>query len=515
MLPPIPLSRTTSPTRRCNLKPLRTTCVVIPKSAGRRCSCDLSNLGHHRSLPGSLGNGCNGCMDLMMPNDSMFLFIESREHPMHVGGLSLFEPPQGAGPEFVREFTERLVANDEFQPMFRKHPATIGGGIARVAWAYDDDIDIDYHVRRSALPSPGRVRDLLELTSRLHTSLLDRHRPLWELHVVEGLNDGRFAMYTKMHHALIDGVSAMKLAQRTLSADPDDAEVRAIWNLPPRPRTRPPSDGSSLLDALFKMAGSVVGLAPSTLKLARAALLEQQLTLPFAAPHSMFNVKVGGARRCAAQSWSLDRIKSVKQAAGVTVNDAVLAMCAGALRYYLIERNALPDRPLIAMVPVSLRSKEDADAGGNLVGSVLCNLATHVDDPAQRIQTISASMDGNKKVLSELPQLQVLALSALNMAPLTLAGVPGFLSAVPPPFNIVISNVPGPVDPLYYGTARLDGSYPLSNIPDGQALNITLVNNAGNLDFGLVGCRRSVPHLQRLLAHLESSLKDLEQAVGI
>lgn len=357
MLPPIPLSRTTSPTRRCNLKPLRTTCVVIPKSAGRRCSCDLPNLGHHRSLPGSLGNGCNGCMDLMMPNDSMFLFIESREHPMHVGGLSLFEPPQGAGPEFVREFTERLVANDEFQPMFRKHPATIGGGIARVAWAYDDDIDIDYHVRRSALPSPGRVRDLLELTSRLHTSLLDRHRPLWELHVVEGLNDGRFAMYTKMHHALIDGVSAMKLAQRTLSADPDDAEVRAIWNLPPRPRTRPPSDGSSLLDALFKMAGSVVGLAPSTLKLARAALLEQQLTLPFAAPHSMFNVKVGGARRCAAQSWSLDRIKSVKQAAGVTVNDAVLAMCAGALRYYLIERNALPDRPLIAMVPVSLRPK--------------------------------------------------------------------------------------------------------------------------------------------------------------
>lgn len=199
----------------------------------------------------------------------------------------------------------------------------------------------------------------------------------------------------------------------------------------------------------------------------------------------------------------------------MTVNDAVLAMCAGALRYYLIERNALPDRPLIAMVPVSLRSKEDADAGGNLVGSVLCNLATHVDDPAQRIQTISASMDGNKKVLSELPQLQVLALSALNMAPLTLAGVPGFLSAVPPPFNIVISNVPGPVDLLYYGTARLDGSYPLSNIPDGQALNITLVNNAGNLDFGLVGCRRSVPHLQRLLAHLESSLKDLEQAVGI
>jgi WS/DGAT/MGAT family acyltransferase len=229
----------------------------------------------------------------------------------------------------------------------------------------------------------------------------------------------------------------------------------------------------------------------------------------------MLNVKVGGARRCAAQSWSLDRVKAVKQAAGVTVNDAVLAMCAGALRSYLIEQNALPETPLIAMVPVSLRSEADADAGGNQVGSILCNLATDFEDPARRIQVISESMRGNKKVLSELPRLQVLALSALNIAPLTLAGVPGFLRAVPPPFNVVISNVPGPAEQMYYGGARLDGSYPLSNIPDGQALNITLVNNAGSLDFGLVGCRRSLPHLQRLLAHLEESLKDLERAVGV
>ncbi|MDC8982262.1 wax ester/triacylglycerol synthase family O-acyltransferase [Mycobacterium marinum] len=454
-------------------------------------------------------------MELMMPTDSMFLFVESREHPMHVGGLSLFEPPEGAGPDFVRNFYEALVANDEFQPTFRKHPATIGGGIARVAWAYDDDLDVDYHVRRSALPSPGRVRDLLELTSRLHTSLLDRHRPLWELHVVEGLSDGRFAMYAKMHHALIDGVSAAKLMQRTMSADPSDTEVRAMWNLPRPPRPESSGGGSSLVGSLVKIAGSVAGLAPSTLKLARAALFEQQLTLPFAAPHTMFNVKVGGARRCAAQSWSLERIRAVKQAAGVTVNDAVLAMCAGALRYYLIEQDALPDAPLIAMVPVSLRSKEQADSGGNMVGSVLCNLGTNVEDPAQRIEIISASMRANKKVLADLPRLQVLALSGLNMAPLTLAGVPGFLSTVPPPFNIVISNVPGGAQPLYYGGARLDGSYPLSNIPDGQALNITLVNNADRLDFGLVGCRRSVPSLQRLLGHLETSLKDLEQAVGV
>jgi diacylglycerol O-acyltransferase / wax synthase len=452
-------------------------------------------------------------MDLMMPSDSMFLFLESREHPMHVGGLSVFEPPQGAGPEFVREFTDSLVANDKFQPTFRKRPATYQGGVAHVAWAYDDDIDVDYHVRRSALPSPGRVRDLLEVTSRLHTAMLDRHRPLWELNVIEGLNDGRFAIYFKMHHALTDGVSAMKLIRRTLSVDPDDPEVRAMWSLPRQPRAR--SGGSSPMNVIGKVAGSVVGLAPSTVRLARAALFEQQLTLPYGAPRSMFNGKIGGARRCAAQSWPQDRLLGVKKAAGVTFNDAVLAMCSGALRYYMIEQNALPDKPLTAMVPVSLRTEGEADTGGNQVGGILCNLATDVADPVQRIQSISASMRGNKEVMAGMSRLQVSALLALSTVPLTLAGIPGFLSAVPTPFNLVISNVPGQAEPMYYGGALLDGSYPLSNIPDGQALNITLVNNAGNLDFGLVGCRRSVPHLQRLLLHLESSLSDLEAALGI
>ncbi len=448
----------------------------------------------------------------MTPTDAVFLLGESREHPMHVGGLQLFEPPEGAGPEFVREFTDALVANDEFQPTFRKHPATIMGGITPMAWAYDDDIDVDYHVRRSALASPGRVRELLELTSRLHTSLLDRHRPLWELYVVEGLNDGRFAIYSKMHHALIDGVSAMKLMQRALSNDPDDNEIRAIWNVPKRKRKSSPT---SRLGSLLKMAGSVAALGPSTVSLARAALFEQQLTLPFGAPRTMLNVKIGGARRCAAQSWSVDRIKSVKRAAGVTLNDVVLAMCSGALRYYLLEHNALPDTPLVAMVPVSLRREDEADVGGNLVGAILCNLATDTDDPAERLQTVSESMRNNKKVFSQLPRVQALALSAINMGALALAAVPGWVSSTSPPFNLVISNVPGPLEQLYCGGARLDGNYPMSAILDGQALNITLVSNAGNLDFGLVGCRRSVPHLQRLLAHLESSLKDLEAAVGV
>jgi diacylglycerol O-acyltransferase / wax synthase len=452
-------------------------------------------------------------MELMMPTDAVFLLGESREHPMHVGGLQLYEPPQGAGPGFVRDFYDQLVAQQEFQPTFLKRPATFLGGIGSLGWSYDKDLDIDYHVRRSALPSPGRVRDLLELTSLLHSGLLDRHRPLWEAHVIEGLKDGRFAVYTKLHHSLIDGVSALKLMQRALSNDPKETKVRAPWSLAKPARDKP--SGSSPWSSFLRNAGAVAALAPSTVSLARAALFEQQLTLPFGAPRTMLNVKIGGARRCAAQSWSVDRIKNVKKAAGVTLNDVVLAMCSGALRYYLLEQNALPDTPLHAMVPVSLRREDEADAGGNLVGAILCNLATDTEDPAKRLEIVSESMYKNKTVFSQLPRLQALALSAMNMSSLALATVPGWVSSTAPPFNLIISNVPGPREQMYYGGARLDGSYPLSAILDGQALNITLVSNDDSLDFGLVGCRRSVPHLQRLLTHLESSLKDLERAVGV
>ena len=447
-----------------------------------------------------------------MPTDAVFLLGESREHPMHVGGLQLYELPDGAGPEFVRELYDSVVTQQDFQPTFRKRPGTFLGRIANLSWTYDKDIDIDYHVRRSALPSPGRVRELLELTSLLHSSLLDRHRPLWEAHVIEGLTDGRFAVYTKFHHSLIDGVSVLKLMQRALSSDPDDHEIRAIWSLPKRTRQSSPS---SPLAALMHAAGSVAALGPSSVRLARAALLDHRLTLPFGAPRTMLNVKIGGARRCAAQSWSVERIKSVKKAAGVTLNDVVLAMCSGALRYYLLQQNALPDTPLVAMVPVSLRTEDEADSGGNLVGAILCNLATDTEDAARRLEIVSDSMSNNKKVFSQLSRLQALTLSAMNMGSLAMTAVPGWVGSTPPPFNLVISNVPGPSTPVYYGGARLDGNYPLSAVLDGQALNITLVNNAGNLDFGLVGCRRSVPHLQRLLAYLESSLRDLERAVGV
>lgn len=454
-------------------------------------------------------------MKLISPTDSMFLIGESREHPMHVAGLQLFQPPDGSGPEFIRDMYETIAKNDDFQPTFRKHPGRILGGMSNLAWAFDEDVDIDYHLRRSGLPRPGRVRDLLELVSRLHGTLLDRHRPLWEASLIEGLSDGRFAVYTKIHHSLLDGVSAQRLTVRSLTTDPGDQELRIPWTLGPKQRTRKPEQSRSALQSLGDTMGSLASLAPSTLSVARAALVEQQLTLPFRAPKTMFNVPIGGARRVAAQSWPLARIRAVKSAAGVTVNDVVLAMCAGALRAYLIERDALPDAPLVAMVPVSLRAKDEQDAGGNMVGTILCNLATDINDAAKRLDAINTSMTDNKKVFADLPRNQALALSAFLMSGIAMGLLPGFVSQAPPPFNIVISNVPGNSDPLYRNGARLDGNYPLSIALDGQALNITMTNNADNLDFGLVGCRRSVPHLQRLLMHLEDSLADLERAVGL
>ncbi|MCV7282122.1 wax ester/triacylglycerol synthase family O-acyltransferase [Mycolicibacterium flavescens] len=451
-------------------------------------------------------------MQPISPTDAIFLIGESREHPMHVGGLQLFQPPEDAGPEFIRGLFDALLAQTDVQPTFRKHPAFFGG-VTNLVWSSDRDIELDYHLRRSALPRPGRVRELLELISRLHGTLLDRHRPLWEAHLIEGLDDGRFAVYTKFHHSLIDGVSAMKLMQRVLSPDPADTEVRAPWSLPPRRREGGGGRGPSLLQTVGQVAGSVAGLAPTTVSLARSALFEQELTLPFRAPKTMLNVRIGGARRVAAQSWSLERIKNVKAAAGVTVNDVVLAMCAGALRAYLAEVDALPDTPLVAMVPVNLRTEQDADGGGNLVGAILCNLATDVEDPARRLATIAASMRDNKKVYSELPRVQQLAVSAFLISGLALGLLPGFVGTAPPPFNLVISNVPGAREPLYWNGARLDGNYPFSIPLDGQALNITLANRAEHLDFGLVGDRSNVPHLQRLLGHLETALKDLERAV--
>jgi diacylglycerol O-acyltransferase len=456
-------------------------------------------------------------MPFMPPTDSMFLLVESREHPMHVGGLQLFVPPEDAGPDFVRDMLDAFRHAGEVSPLFRKRPAEPVGTLGNTWWRTDDAIDHEHHVRHSAVPGPGRIRELLQLTSRWHGTALDRHRPLWEAHVVEGLADGRIAVYTKIHHAMLDGVAALRLMQRTLSDDPEARDCLPPWAVPSTaPADRTPPDLLAMLRSGAGAAGELAGLLPASLRIGRQVVRDGDITLP-RAPKTMLNGRVGGARRFAAQSWEIERIQRVARSSATTLNDVVLAMVSGAVREYLIEQHALPDEPMTAMVPMSLALRADSAGdtdGGNAIGAIIVNLATDREHGATRLEEIAFSSRQAKKIMGDLTPTQVLAFSALQMLPLALTPVPGFVRYTRPPFNLVVSNVPGPTGPMYFNGARLDGLYPASIVLDGQALNITLTSRDAFLDVGVTGCRRSVPHLQRLLTHLESALAELERSWG-
>jgi len=458
-------------------------------------------------------------MSFMPPTDSMFLLAESREHPMHVGGLQLFELPEDAGPDFVRELMETFRGTDNISPTFRKRPAEPVSSLGNTWWTLDDTIDYDHHIRHSAVPQPGRIRELLQLTSRWHGSLLDRHRPLWEAHVVEGLEDGRIAVYSKIHHALVDRVAAIRLMKRSLSEDPDARDCVPPWALPPRKSSGDAGgfDPMGMLRGLGGAASEAAGLLPASTKIVSQILRDGDITLP-SAPRTILNGRVGGARRFAAQSWEIERLRRVAKSSGTTLNDVVLAMVSGALREYLLEQHALPDEPMSAMVPVSLALRAESagkEAGdSNSVGAIIVNLATDRENGATRLEEIAYSSRTTKKLLGDLSQNQILAFSALQMLPLAMSPLPGFIKYARPPFNVIVSNVPGPKSQMYFNGARLDGMYPVSIVLDGQAINITLCSRDNYLDFGIIGCRKSVPHLQRLLAHLETSLAELETAWG-
>ncbi|MDQ2748533.1 MAG: wax ester/triacylglycerol synthase family O-acyltransferase [Actinomycetota bacterium] len=459
----------------------------------------------------------------MSPTESMFLMIESREHPMHVGSLQLFQPPEGADAIDVRTMFDAAIASDEVAPLFQKRPSRSITTLGQWGWQTDREFDLEHHVRRNALPRPGRVLELLALCSRLHSTLLDRNRPLWETHLIEGLEDGRYALYFKVHHALVDGVAATRMLSRMLSEDPALREMPAPWALrdQERPPRNPDHDAAtglpfSAVRSAIEVLGQAAGLVPALARSVNRGLNEQGGSISFSAPKTMLNVPITGARRFAAQSWPMERIRQVGKAGEVTINDVVLALCSGALRAYLQSLDALPEQPLIAMVPVSLHTENtSADGGGNAVGAVLCNLGTHLEDAGLRLRAVHDSMTDGKDSLKGLSPVQILAMSAIGMSPLVLLSALRLNGVVRPPFNLVISNVPGPRKPMYWNGARLDGLYPLSIPLDGQALNITCTSYSDEIAFGLTGCRRSVPHLQRLLGYLDDELGALERAVGV
>lgn len=470
----------------------------------------------------------------MAPTDSLFLLGESREHPMHVGGLAIFTPPDGATAADMRTMLDTALTGGEIAPLLRQRARRSLTTLGQWGWdtLSDDVIDLDHHIRRDALPTPGGMTELTALVSRLHSTPLDRSRPLWEMHLIEGLADGRYAVYTKIHHALADGASAMRLLREGMSEDLHRRDMPAPWQVARTP-TPPPSteqatpitDTAPTASTMSTMRGAartavaeVTGLIPATVSTLNRAVRGTGGVIALTAPHTLFNVPIGAARHTGARSFPLERIRLLAKHSDATINDIILTLCSGTLRNYLHEHNALPAAPMIAMVPVSLRATDTTTghtAAGNRVGVLMCNLGTHLPDPAARLETVRTSMREGKTSLHAMSPTQVLAMSALAVAPLGAEMLLGRRGPQRPPFNIVISNIAGPPTPLYWNGFRLDALHPLSIPTTGQALNITATSNDDHLVLGLTSCRRTVPDLNPLLDHLGTELDHLDTALGL
>lgn len=450
-------------------------------------------------------------MKALSPLDQAFLLLERRNQPMHVGSLLLFQPPPGASPEDIREMVEAMRQIDESHPPFDQ---VLTRKLGLPFWTRDKEFDLAHHFRHVALPNPGRIRELLAMVSNFHSSLLDREFPLWETTFIEGVADGRFAMYNKMHHSLVDGIAAMRLTEALLSTDPDARNMAPHWAARRTAKARkgnvvtgPTAALAALMGNMGLQAKSVPAVTKALIGTYKQARKEPEFKALFDAPRSLLNRKIGNARRFAAQSWPLPRIRAAGKKLGGTINDIVLAMCASALRAYLLEQDALPAKPLITMMPMSLR-RDDSDAG-NQVGMVLANLGTHLSDPAERLGLIRRSVQASKKRLSAMSPTEIMNYTALLAGPSGLNMVTG-IAPERQLFNVVISNVPGPKKTLYWNGAKLEGMYPVSIPFNGMALNITLASYDDQLNFGLTACRRSVPHVQRMLEYLENGLAELE-----
>lgn len=455
-----------------------------------------------------------------------FLLLEKRETPMHVGGINLFTLPEGADEqEFLTDLREQLRSSTEFRKPFGEYVVT---GKTGLYWQTDEHIDMDYHVRHSALPAPGRYRELFALASRLHTTLLDRTRPLWELHIIEGLQNRQFAVYNKIHHAAIDGVGAMHITQAMCTEDPSEtcgyapysleayeAYKRARFGSSKTPKPSSNRDLRNVVEVLKQQYDSSINLATAMRRFGLAFVGRSgNLAVPWHnVPRTSLNTQVSGARRFVAQTFAFPRVKAVCKALDATVNDIILAMCAGALRRYLLSRDELPLHSLKAMAPVSLREEGDLESS-NAIGFITADMGTNVYDPEKRLRAIQDSMRAGKDLLRELSPGEAALFMQLTQMPALLTSILGLGSKFPA-FSTVVSNVPGPRKPLYWNGARLDGMYPASIVFDGFAMNITLVSYHDQLDFGIVACRRSMPQIQRIIDHLEDALLELEAVAGI
>jgi diacylglycerol O-acyltransferase / wax synthase len=459
------------------------------------------------------------------PLDAAWLFTETRATPNHVGGLLQFKLPPDASVDFMRQLMLDFRGHRNFMsPWNRKLKVPFNKNPAHT-WIEADDIDMEYHVRHAALPWPGGERELGELVGRLHSAPIDLTRPPWECTIIEGLEGERFALFIKMHHSLIDGVSGVKLLHKAMATD-----AQASLKLPPfwasgnaapskeKRRSQTPTVASATAAALEELSLQAKSLPQLALAfgkiIKRIGDSSDGLVVPFDAPRSVLNGRVREKRRFATQQFSMERLRNVAEAAGCTLNDVVLTLCGGALRRFLSERDSLPEKSLTAGIPVSVRPKDD-EGTGNAISFIVATLGTEIADPLERLQVIKRSVQHAKAHVQSLPRQVMTQYTMLLMAPTLLTLLSGIGGRLPPMFNITISNVPGPDKPLYFRGAELLSIYPASIVTHGQALNITCESYAGYMNFGFTACHTSLPSTQKLAVYTGEALAELEALLGL
>jgi WS/DGAT/MGAT family acyltransferase len=446
---------------------------------------------------------------------------------MHVAGLMILDPSTMKDGFSVDAVKDLYRGRLHLAPPFRRRLAEVPLGLHHPLWIEDPDFDLDWHIRHIAVPAPGGPRQLSELVSHLNSIQLDRSRPLWEAWVIEGLEGGNFAVLSKVHHAAIDGASGSELTVAIL----DLTEEVSIPE-PPEEEWKPdrvPSSPELLGYAISSLARQPWRVAKAAQKTASAGLRirdrnrQPNVTpppAPFSAPRTSMNATITPARSYAYTSLSLPSVKAVRNATGATVNDVVLALCSGALRRYFLAQAEDLDGPLVAMVPMSVRTEDQKGAMGNQVASMLCSLVTDVADPLERLSHIHEAMSEAKEQQKALGADVLMdwaefAAPAVAGRAARLASRMRVFDRLRPLFNVTISNVPGPPFPLYSAGARVVANYPVGPINDGAGLNMTVMSYLDQLDFGLQACPDLIADVWSISDGLEASLDELMLAAGV
>ena len=466
--------------------------------------------------------------------DTMFLNLETNAVPMHIGGLTIVDPA-GAPADFGFEAVMKLIAGRLNElPMFRRRLVTSPLNLDMPYWIEDPEFELENHVRHRALPRPGTDEQLADFVCDVMSTRLDRAMPLWRAYYIEGLRGGRVALLTKIHHACIDGVSGAEIMGTLLDIT---AEPRTL--APPEKPWEPEAIPSPIELAVASAKAMVArpkeawrllrDTAPILVTASRAAWAQRRAKedapkLPEergvgVAPRMRFNTTITARRAFAFRSLPLADVKFVKNTYGTSVNDVVLCICAEALRGYLQDKSELPDKTLVAAVPVSVRSEAEKGQQGNKVAMARTALHTEIADPVERLQALSKRMGRVKKSFKATPAR--LMMDWMNVPAPSLVAQAARLfenfsmqDYLYPPYNLVISNVPGPVQPLYLAGARVVANYPVSIPYHGLAFNITVLSYQDNLDVGLTAHRGTVPDINDVMDRMAAALADLKARAG-